>query len=144
MHAGLDSIINTMASALSAESIRMNTTSSNLANAGSMGGSDEATYHAKHPIFAEIKNQVAGLNQDEQAIGGVRVVDVIQSQKPLNKRYEPDNPMADKEGNVYLTDVNPIEEMTNMIAASKQYQAEVDVMNSAKNLLIQAIHVCGE
>ena len=137
----LDGIFNTMASALSAESIRMNTTASNLANAGSTGGSDSTTYHAKHPVFSTIQQELSGgLNQDEQLAGGVRVVDVIQSQQPLQSQFDPSNPLADENGRVYITDVNPIAEMTNMIAASKEYQADVEVMNTTKSLLLQTIH----
>lgn len=129
-----------MASSMSAESIRMNVTASNIANAGNMG-SEKSTYRAKHPVFSEVKDQVFGLLQQEQPTGGVRVTDVIESKKPLNWRLDPDNPLADKNGRVYLTDVNPVEEMADMISASRQYQASVETMNTIKNLLMQTIKV---
>lgn len=135
----LDSVFNTMASALSAESIRMNATASNLANAGSVGGTEKTTYHAKHPVFMSIQHQVAGISDDVQPNGGIRVLDLVDSQAPLNWQYDPTNPLADEKGRVYITDVDPIAEMTNMIAASKEYQADVEVMNTTKNLLIQTI-----
>lgn len=135
----LDNILNTMASSMSAESMRMNITASNLANAGSMGTSEAETYHAKHPVFSTITQSIAGLNTLDQSIGGVQVSDVISNTKPLNWRYDPDNPLADKDGKVFLTDVNPIEEMTDMIAASRQYQASAEVTTTTKKLLMDTI-----
>ena len=128
-----------MASALSAESIRMNTTASNLANAGSMGNSEANTYHSKHPVFQTIQHQIAGLATGDQQIGGVRVSDIMTSDKPLSWHYDPDNPLADQNGRVYMTDVDPIAEMTDMIAASKEYSADVEVMNTTKSLLLKTI-----
>lgn len=140
MNMRMDGIFGTMASALSAESIRMNTTASNLANAGSVGGTEQDTYHAKHPVFMAIQSKVAGLGKEAQPLGGVRVIDVVDSGMPLDWQYDPSNPLADKNGRVYVTDVNPIAEMANMIAASKEYQADVEVMNTTKSLLLQTIH----
>jgi len=135
----LDGIMNIMASGLSAQSIRMNATASNLANAGSMGDSEENTYRSKHPVFQEVKQQIAGLSGGDQQIGGVRVIDIMKSQKPLQSHYDPDNPLADKDGRVFMTDVDPIAEMTDMIAASKEYTADVEVMNTTKSLLLKTI-----
>lgn len=135
----LDNILGTMASSMSAESIRMNITASNLANAGSVGSTEEGTYHAKHPVFSTITESIAGINEVDQSIGGVRVTDIVNGSKPLQSRHEPGNPLADKDGNLYTTDVNPIEEMTDMIAASRQYQASAEVTTTVKNLLIQTI-----
>lgn len=137
----LEKIFTNAASGMSAQSIRMNTIASNLANAGSVGGSQDATYHAKYPIFSEVTKRVAGLSEDDQPVGGVRVTDVKHTTKPLEKRYQPDHPSADKDGYVYMTDVNPIEEMTNMIAASKDYEANVEVMNTTKSLVAQSINI---
>jgi flagellar basal-body rod protein FlgC len=137
----LDKILTTAASGMSAESIRLNTIASNLANADGMGGSEDTTYRTKYPVFSEVKQRIPGLSDDDQPIGGVRVTDVQHSLKPLEKRYDPDNPVANKEGYVYLTDVNSIEQMTDMISASKEYQANVDVMNTTKNLISQTISV---
>lgn len=135
----LDNILNTMASSMSAESMRMNITASNLANAGSMGKSEAGTYHAKHAIFSTITQAIAGLSDNDQSIGGVQVTDVTTNTAPLNWRYDPTNPLADKDGHVYLTDVNPIEEMTDMIAASRQYQASAEVTTTTKKLLMETI-----
>lgn len=140
----MDQILNTAASGMSAESIRMNTVSSNLANAGSVGSSEESTYRTKYPVFSEITRGVAGLDKEDQPIGGVRVTGVQESKKPLEKTYQPEHPLADKNGFVYKTDVNPIEQMTDMIAASKEYQANVEVMNTTKNLIMQTLSVINE
>lgn len=137
---GLDKILNTMSSALSAQSIRMNLTASNLANAGSLAGSEEGVYHSKHPVFKEIQQELAGLNQSDQLVGGVRVTDIVGSKKKIEWHYDPDNPQADKDGKVYISDVDPIAEMTDMMAASKEYQAGVEVINTTKNLLLKTIH----
>lgn len=136
---GIDSILNVMASSMSAESIRMNITASNIANSGSIGGSEQKTFRAKHPVFSEVKDQIAGLASQEQPTGGVRVTDVVESNKPLNWQLDPDNPLADEKGRIYMTDVNPIEEMADMISASKQYQASVEMMGTIKNLMMQTI-----
>lgn len=135
----LDNILNTMASSMSAESIRMNITASNLANAGSVGSSEAETYHAKHPVFSTITQSISGLSDIDQPVGGVRVTDVTINQNPLEWRYDPGNPHADKDGHVYQTDVNSIEEMTDMIAASRQYQAAAEVTSTTKQLLMQTI-----
>lgn len=141
MSDSLDKIFTNAASGMSAQSIRMNTIASNLANSGSVGSSDEATYHAKYPIFTEVTRQVPGLNPQDQPVGGVRVTSIDHSKKPLDKRFEPNHPSANADGYVFVTNVNPIEEMTNMIAASKDYEANVDVMNTAKNMVLQSINV---
>ncbi len=136
---GLNNILNIMATSQSAESERMNITASNLANAGSMGKTEAETYHAKHAVFSTITQSIAGLSKLDQSMGGVQVTDVIPNTKPLNWRYDPNNPIADKDGHVYQTDVNPIEEMTDMIAASRQYQASSEVITTTKKLLMETI-----
>lgn len=136
---GIESILNIAASSMSAESTRLNLTASNMANSNTVGSTPDTTYRAKHPVFSEITDALDGIIASEQAVGGVHVTDVVHSQKPLNFRMDPDNPMADSQGRVYVTDVNPIEEMADMISASKQYQAAVEVMNTTKNLMAQTI-----
>jgi flagellar basal-body rod protein FlgC len=137
----MEQVLTNAATGLSAQTIRMNTIASNLANAGSVGGSEESTYHTKYPIFKEIHQQVAEIGQDDPATGGVKVSGVEESKKPLQKRYEPSHPLANADGFVFATDVNPIAEMTNMISASKEYQANVEVMNTTKSLISQTLNV---
>ena len=117
---------------MSAQSVRLNTTASNIANADSVGSSVDETYRARHPVFAaEMQKAAAGQNESV----GVQVLGVVESDKPLNVEYAPDHPMADGEGYIYKPNVNVIEEMTNMISASRSYQTNVQLAESAKNML---------
>lgn len=137
----LERVLTNASSGLSAQSIRMNTIASNLANANSVGSTPDKTYRAKYPIFTEVTQKVPGLGDSDQPVGGVRVTDIKSSDKPLEQRYDPNNPAANSDGFVYLTDVNTIEQMTNMIAASKEYEANIQVMNTTKDLLVQSLNV---
>lgn len=131
----LFNIFDIAGSALQAQSIRLNTTSSNLANANSISSSTGATYRAREPVFAPILN---GFNDDGASVG-VRVLGIVQSKAPLRREYEPGNPKADAKGYVYLPNVNVVQEMANMISASRSYQTNVEVMNSAKQMLLRTI-----
>lgn len=122
-------------SALSAQSVRLNTTASNLANANSVSSSTEQTYRARHPLFASVLNEVG----EEGASVGVQVRGIVESQAPLQQQYAPDHPMADANGYVYLPNVNVAEEMANMISASRSYQSNVEVMNTAKQLMLRTL-----
>jgi flagellar basal-body rod protein FlgC len=143
-HNSLDHVLTTASSGMSADSVRLNLISSNLANASSASGDETQTYRAKTAQLSEVKNHLIGLSEAEQPVGGVRVTDITTSEKPLEKKYEPDNPQANSEGYVYISDVNPIEEMTNMIEASRSYQANADIMNTTKSLILQSINVLNE
>lgn len=132
----LNSIFNIAGSAMSAQSVRMNTTASNMANAETIAGSEDKIYRAKEPVFATIlKNGI----EDNSMAGGVKVVKIVDSQAPAQKRYEPGNPVADKNGYVYTSNVNTIEEMANMISASRAYQDNVEVMNTAKQMIMSTL-----
>ncbi len=119
-------------SALSAQSLRLNTTASNLANADSVSSSTEQTYRARHAVFA------AALNDAQEAVG-VDVRGIVESQAPLRQEYRPDHPMANGDGYVFLPNVNAVEEMTNMISASRAYQSNVEVINTAKQLMLKTL-----
>jgi len=117
---------------MSAQSVRLNTTASNIANADSVSSSIDQTYRARHPVFAaEMQKAAAGQNESV----GVQVLGIVESNKPLTVEYAPDHPMADGEGYIYKPNVNVIEEMTNMISASRSYQTNVQLAESAKNML---------
>ncbi|WP_440875623.1 flagellar basal body rod protein FlgC [Thalassotalea sp. PLHSN55] len=119
-------------SGMSAQSLRLNTTASNIANADSVSSSIDETYRARHPVFAaEMQKAAAG----QESSVGVQVLGIVESDAPLNKEYSPEHPMADKEGFIYKPNVNVIEEMTNMISASRSYQTNVQLAESAKNML---------
>ncbi|MBA6389474.1 flagellar basal body rod protein FlgC [Colwellia sp. BRX10-3] len=123
-------------SGMSAQSVRLNTTASNIANADSVSSSVDKTYRARHPVFAA-QMQKAAAGQNESV--GVQVLGVVESNKPLNVEYAPDHPMADGEGYIYKPNVNVIEEMTNMISASRSYQTNVQLAESAKSMLTKTL-----
>lgn len=123
-------------SALSAQSLRLNVTASNMANANSVSSSEGETYRARQPIFAAMLEQ-AGSTQ--QANVGVQVKGIVESQAPLQQQYNPSHPMANEEGYVFLPNVNVVEEMANMISASRSYQSNVEVINTAKQLMMRTL-----
>jgi flagellar basal-body rod protein FlgC len=124
-------------SAMSAQSVRLNTTASNLANAESVGSSEATTYRSRHPVFAAMLQAMHGENET----AGVRVVGIVENQEPLQQRYAPDNPMADADGYVYMPNVNPADEMVNMISASRSYQNSVEVLNTSKQMLLATLRL---
>lgn len=132
----LFNLFDTAGSALNAQTIRLNTISSNLANANSASSSTGKTYRAREPVFAAIVDKFA---TGESAVKGVRVVGIVESQKPLRREYQPGNPLANKDGYVFMPNVNVVEEMANMISASRSYQTNVAVMNTAKQMLMRTL-----
>jgi flagellar basal-body rod protein FlgC len=131
-------IFDVSASAMNAQSVRLNTTASNLANAESVSSSAEQTYRARRPVFAA---QLQGALGDASAPQGVEVKGIVESQVPLVQEYNPSHPMADKDGYIYKPNVNPIEEMADMISASRSYQTNVQVADTAKNMLTQTLRL---
>jgi flagellar basal-body rod protein FlgC len=127
-------IFNLAASAMNAQSQRMNVTASNLANADSVSGPDGQPYRAKQVVF-----QLA--TQSAEGIGGVEVAGVVQDESPLRTAYDPKNPRANASGYVSLPNVNVVEEMTNMISASRSYQANVEVLNTAKTMMSKTLTI---
>ena len=130
-------IFDTAGSAMSAQSVRLNTTASNLANADTVASSPEAAYRAKEPVFAAIQQ---GLGRNAETTG-VRVTGISESQLPVGSRFEPGNPMANGDGYVFTPNVNPVDELVNMISASRAYQNDVEVMNSAKQLMLKTLEL---
>jgi len=129
-------------SGMSAQSVRLNTTASNLANAESVSGDPNQVYKPRHPIFEAVRAQLAaaaGQNGNDNA--AVRVRGIYESQAPATQRYEPGNPLADSNGYVYAPSVNVVEEMVNMISASRSYQNNVEVMNTSKELLMATLRL---
>ena len=124
-------IFDVAGSGMAAQSARLNTTASNMANADSVASSEAGAYHAKHPMFSAVQSMVNGQMENE----GVRAMGITESQAPVQARYEPSNPLADADGNVWQSNVNPVDELVNMISASRSYQNNVEVMNSAKQLM---------
>ena len=120
-------------SALNAQQVRMNTTASNLANAGSVNGNENEVYRAKQPMFETFRDSM------NSSLAGVRITGVTESNAPLTTRYEPNHPSANADGNVYVSNVNAVEEMVNMISASRSYQNNVEIVNTTKDLLLQTL-----
>lgn len=133
----LYSVMDIAGSALSAQSVRLNTTASNLANADSISSSIGQTYKARHPVFAAV--QAAMSNQQTQ--GGVAIKGIIESGAAPLARYQPDHPSADAKGYIYQPNVNVVEEMADMISASRAYQTNVQVANTAKTLLARTLQL---
>ena len=124
-------------SGLSAQSVRLNTVASNLANADSLSGDPNTVYKAKHPVFQAVMGQGAGLNAASSAT--VNVTGISQSQAPAEMRYDPGNPLADAQGNVWAPNVNVVEEMADMISAARSYQNNVEVLNTTRDMLLNTL-----
>ncbi len=127
-------------SGLSAQSVRLNTVASNLANADSVSGDPATVYKARHPVFQAIQQQLQGASSlENHSEATVRVAGIVESQAAPQLRYDPGNPLANAQGNVYAPNVNVIEEMTDMISASRAYQDNVEVMNTSKDLMLATL-----
>lgn len=125
-------------SGMAAQSVRLNTVASNLANAESVSGSAETAYRAKHPVFEAVR---AGLGPHADAGAAVRVADIMEDGRAPEMRYQPGNPLANAEGYVFAPNVNVVEEMVDMISASRAYQNNVEVMNTSKELLLATLRL---
>jgi len=129
------SIFNVSGSAISAQSQRLNVVASNLANADAVAGPDGQTYKARQVVFQTVPMA------DNDTTAGVKVTAVTENNTPGRKDFDPYNPMADADGFVSHSNVNPVEEMVNMISASRAYQNNVEVMNTAKSLLLKTLQM---
>lgn len=130
----LFSIFNVAASGMAAQSQRLNTVASNIANAESATGPNGQAYRAKHVLFAAQPVDAAGGT-------GVQVTSVIEDSMPPRMVYDPKHPMANEGGYVAMPNVNPVDEMVNMISASRAYQNNVETLNTAKSLLQKTLSI---
>jgi len=138
----LFNIFTVAGSAMTAQNQRLNVVASNLANADSAVSSDGQAYKAKQVLFMSIPAIAGATDGDTDAAAtGVRVSAVIENQTPMKLVYEPAHPMADEEGYVTMPNVNVVEEMVDMISASRSYQNNVDMMNTAKTLLLKTLTI---
>ena len=133
---GLFTVFDVSSSAMNAQTVRLNTISSNLANADSVSGSPNEVYKAKSPVFETMLQQQLGSNANSV---GVRVKEVMESTAAPLTRYEPNHPLADAQGNIYSPNINTVEQMANMMSASRSYQNNVEVFNTSKQLLMRTI-----
>ncbi|WP_323011379.1 flagellar basal body rod protein FlgC [Castellaniella sp.] len=129
------SIFQIAGSALAAQSERMNVSASNIANADSAVGPDGQPYKARQVIFQMTPSGAS------DAVGGVRVAQVVESNAPPRLQYDPNSPLADARGYVTLPNVNVVDETVNMISASRSYQANVEVINTAKSLMAKTLTI---
>lgn len=120
-------------SALTAQSARLNAVASNLANADSVVGADGQPYRAKQVVFKATPVEGGGL--------GVRVNQVVESAAPMRMTYDPNSPAANAEGYVAMPNVNVVEEMVNMLSASRAYQTNAEIMNTAKTLVTKTLAI---
>lgn len=138
---GFNTIFDIAGSGMNAQSVRLSTTASNIANAESAASSTGEVYKARHPVFKATYTAMLGNPADQPNMlggsqsAGVSVAGVVESEAPLQKRYEPGHPLADDEGYVHYPNVNVVEEMANMISASRSFQMNVEMMNSAKQMM---------
>ncbi|SFR51040.1 flagellar basal body rod protein FlgC [Thiomicrospira sp. ALE5] len=133
------SLFNTMSisgSAMHAQTVRLNTIASNMANVDSISSNQEDTFRSKQPIFEAVLQGERGLPK-----GGVRVLDITENPQPLVKEYLPNHPMANEEGYIFRPNVNVVEEMANMMAASRNYETNVEVLNTVKQLALRTIQL---
>ncbi len=124
-------------SGMAAQSVRLNTVASNLANANSVAGDAASVYKARHPVFEAVRAATAGA----EAGAAVRVRGIVESEAPALARYEPGNPLADANGYVYAPNVNAVEQMVDMISASRSYQNNVEVMNASRDMLLATLRI---
>jgi flagellar basal-body rod protein FlgC len=130
-------IFDTAASGMSAQSLRLNLVASNMANADAVSSSIGQTYRARQPVFQTVLDQA----NPDAAASGVKVAGVLESTAPLVQEYAPDHPLANAQGYIFRPNVNMVEEMANMMSASRSYQSNVEVANAAKQLLIATIRM---
>ncbi|HWQ94445.1 MAG TPA: flagellar basal body rod protein FlgC [Gammaproteobacteria bacterium] len=133
----LFNIFDIAGSSLSAQSLRLNTTASNMANADTVSSTPQQAYRARQPVFAAVMNALGGDQQEADV--AVKVLGIVESRAPVRSQYEPNNPLADARGYVYTSNVNPIEEMANMISASRSYQSNLEVINTSKQLMLRTL-----
>lgn len=129
---------------MSAQSIRLNTISSNMANASSVSSNVNETYRARQPLFETVMGDALDdvvFDDSEYQTAGVRVSEIVQSQKPLEQKYEPSHPMANDDGYIFLPNVNMVQEMANMISASRTYQMNTQMLNTAKQMMQETIRL---
>ncbi|HEY0924448.1 flagellar basal body rod protein FlgC [Rheinheimera pacifica] len=126
-------------SGMTAQAVRMNTTASNIANANSVSSSVEQTYRGRHAVFAAELSEAKRQQGDDSV--GVKVLGIVESDAPLNVEYSPNHPLADENGYIYKPNVNIMEEMANMISASRSYETNVQTADAAKQMIMRTLRL---
>jgi flagellar basal-body rod protein FlgC len=134
----LDSIFGIAGSALNAQLVRMNATASNLANASTVAGNEQEAFRAKRPVFkALVEEQMT--HAGAPYVGGVKVDQIVDDRAPIRRVSDPNNPLADKDGYVYQSNVSEVTEMVDMMASARSYQNNVEVINTARQLMMRTL-----
>ncbi|MDT4290370.1 flagellar basal body rod protein FlgC [Methylomonas sp. MO1] len=129
-------IFDVAGSGMNAQNLRLNLVASNISNASSVSSSIDQVYKSRQPVFAaELKNAM----DKNSTSSGVNVLGVVENQAPPVMEYAPNHPLADATGYIYKSNVNTVEEMANMMSASRSYENNVEVLNTAKNLILQTL-----
>ncbi|MBU6211158.1 MAG: flagellar basal body rod protein FlgC [Gammaproteobacteria bacterium] len=124
-------------SGMAAESVRLNTVASNIANANSVASSADKVYKPRQVVFEEVRRQT----REVEAASAVRVKDVVEADVEALMRYEPGNPVADTNGYVYAPNISAVDQMVDMIAASRSYQNNIEVMNTSRELMLATLRL---
>lgn len=124
-------------SGMAAESVRLNTVASNIANANSVASSADKVYKPRQVVFEEVRRQTS----EVEAASAVRVKDVVEADVEALMRYEPGNPMADANGYIYAPNISAVDQMVDMIAASRSYQNNIEVMNTSRELMLATLRL---
>lgn len=136
-------VFNIAGSSMSAQSVRLNTVASNLANADVVSTNEADVYRSRQPVFSAVMDALSGSVQQGAENGQssipVRVAAIVESKAAARQEYQPEHPMANKQGYIFKSNVNAIEEMANMMAASRSYQNNVEVFNTSKQLLLKTL-----
>lgn len=122
---------------MNAQMLRLNTVASNLANSETMAGKPEDVYKARHPVFEAVLNELSG----DQGTVGVQVKKIVENDAPPIAHYMPHHPQANEQGYVYSPGINAVEQMADMIAASRSYQSNVEVMTTSKELMLRTLQL---
>lgn len=141
---GMFQIFDVAGMGMSAQTIRLNTIASNMANASSVSSSVNETYRSRQPIFETVMGNALDQNvfdDSDHHTAGVRVTGIVESDRPLEKKYAPNHPKANEDGYIFMPNVNMIQEMANMISASRSYQTNVQLLNTAKQMMQETINL---
>ena len=137
----IDNIFGIAGSALNAQMARMNSVASNMANASTVAGSEKEAFRGKRLVFKAVLDDQSQLPRDQTYQGGVRIEALIDDPAPIKRMSDPGNPLADKDGYVYMSNVNEMTEMVEMMAASRSYQNNVEVINTTRQLMMRTIDI---
>ena len=132
----LFNVMDVSSSALQAQSVRLNTVASNIANADSVSSSAEGAYRSRQPVFSTVMRDAF-----DDSVAGVRVSEIVTTDAAPVRQYSPEHPMSDDEGYIYYSNVNPVAEMANMMSASRSYQNSVEAMKTARQLLLHTLNI---